>query len=152
MPEREQLEELIVRAVLEALAAERPGWRLVELSLSLVCQSGVTSHLTLKPGQGFAVPPAGGQTDADQTDTPDRPAGTRQRILDALAAAAGPLKGEAVARRAGKRYNGYFREVLAGMVRDGLLVRTDEGYRLPARPADTPDTPPDADTSGEQVG
>jgi hypothetical protein len=60
---------------------------------------------------------------------------TRQAVLAVLAQAEKPLKQEAIARRAGKRYGPYFRTCCAALGREGLIVEVDGGWKL-AEPAD----------------
>jgi hypothetical protein len=61
-------------------------------------------------------------------------------ILDVLARAERPLKGSAIASRAGRRASSYFRETLTRLVRSGVLVKPPGGgYWLASRGA-----PPDA--------
>jgi hypothetical protein len=60
-------------------------------------------------------------------------AGTIQgEILNVLAEASGPIKTSVIARRAGRAYNGYFRQVIKRMRDAGEIVLNAQGlYELP---------------------
>src|SRR5205814_766494 len=82
---------------------------------------------------------AGQNAQADcQVHVPLSP--TMKRIVEVLRAADRPLKGGAVAARAGKNYCGYFRTALTECVRRGVALLLDDGYWLADanRPAPTP--------------
>ena len=53
------------------------------------------------------------------------------QILDVLAEADRPLKGQAIATRAGRKFNSHFKQVLAQLKRDGEVVLVADGYTLP---------------------
>jgi len=53
------------------------------------------------------------------------------QILAVLAEADRPLKGQAIATRAGRKFNSHFKQVLAQLKRDGEVVLVADGYTLP---------------------
>jgi hypothetical protein len=53
------------------------------------------------------------------------------QILAVLAEADRPLKGQAIAARAGRKFNSHFKQVLAQLKRDGEVVLVADGYTLP---------------------
>jgi hypothetical protein len=53
------------------------------------------------------------------------------QIVAVLAASDSPLKGRAIAIRAGRQYTSYLRQKLADMREAGEIILTDEGYALP---------------------
>lgn len=55
---------------------------------------------------------------------------TRARLLAILLACGKPLKGRAVASRAGLKMNGHTRAVLASLVIEGAVARTSRGYAV----------------------
>ena len=61
--------------------------------------------------------------------------------LAVLARAERPLKGRTIAARAGLRYTSHFRELMAGLVRKGLVITTSERLYWPA----SKEVPPVAD-------
>lgn len=65
-----------------------------------------------------------------QTSRPPNPTEAEEAILAVLRRAERPLKGSAIASRAGKRYTGHFRESLARLTADGTLLHDEDGYRL----------------------
>jgi hypothetical protein len=71
----------------------------------------------------------------DLLSVPKRPpraqSDTEEAIVAVLRRAEGPLKGSAIARRAGRKYNGHFRERLSRLTADGTLERDEDGYFLP---------------------
>jgi hypothetical protein len=73
----------------------------------------------------------------DLLSVPKRPpraqSDTEEAIVAVLRRAEAPLKGSAVARRSGRKYNGHFRERLSRLVADGTLERDEDGYFLPER-------------------
>lgn len=111
-----------------------PGVILRAVSLEIVA-GGMVQEITFRPGSLAAVPC--GQTEGRQeTDRVDenRPiTPTMQRILSVLGEANRPLKGETVARRAGKNYTGHFRTALHQLRERELILLLDEGYWLAGR-------------------
>jgi hypothetical protein len=55
-------------------------------------------------------------------------------ILSTLARAERPLKGGAIAARAGRRYHGYFRQCLSRLKRAGRIRLLADGYWDAGRP------------------
>jgi hypothetical protein len=53
------------------------------------------------------------------------------QILAVLAEADRPLKGQAIASRAGRKFNSHFKQTLAQLKRDGEVVLVADGYTLP---------------------
>lgn len=93
-----------------------------------------------------ALDPLPMTTELAQAATPDAEQaqpGTVRAILDVMGTAEKPLKGEAIARRAGKKYNPHFRRTLSQLKREGTLRAVEGGYWLAARPV------PDADGTGQ---
>jgi hypothetical protein len=90
--------------------------------------------LLLRQGQEALAPSQGEADPHERTET-------EQAILDVLAECARPLKGEAVARRGGRRFNAHFSKVLAQLVRSGEVLKTGDGYWLAdrAEPNETTD-------------
>jgi hypothetical protein len=70
---------------------------------------------------------------ADRQESPREAAGDlREAILGVLADAERPLKSPAIARRAGRPYNSYFRTVVKSMREASEIVLTPDGtYTLP---------------------
>ncbi|MGE3809175.1 MAG: hypothetical protein AB7K24_31305 [Gemmataceae bacterium] len=52
-------------------------------------------------------------------------------VVDVLRLAQQPLKGRAIAFRAGWRFSSHLRQVLARMVQAGVIASTPDGYSLP---------------------
>jgi hypothetical protein len=81
---------------------------------------------------------------------------TMRLIVGVLTGAERPLKGQAIARRAGKNYCGYFRTALARLSERGIIVVGPDGYEigtgLPGQPAPTPDEENDPLTEQQLAG
>jgi hypothetical protein len=112
-------EERMLDAILTYLA-RRLGPRVVlrGVRLDVVGSDGLRQEIRLKP-QSLGVAP-------DEDDPALTP--IRRAVLEVLAEADGPLKAQAIARRAGRSYSGAFRATLAQMVREGVIVLGPEGY------------------------
>jgi hypothetical protein len=89
-----------------------------ELVLKLIGAGGVAVDLTLDlrgappPGQEIRSP-------------------MEVSIMDVLRLARLPLKGRAIAFRAGWRFSSHFRQVLARLVQTKVIANTPDGYCLP---------------------
>lgn len=88
--------------------------------LDVIGGDGLRQQIRLKPtALGVSVEEEEGGT------TP-----IRRAVLEVLSDAGTALKGQAIARRAGRSYSGTFRAALAAMVREGTLVLGTEGYEI----------------------
>jgi hypothetical protein len=139
-PER-QLVELVQAHLARRLGT---GYALTHVLFKVRAPDGTEMELSLTPGTLFVLgaPAVSAETQTEserprdvcrtETDLP-RLTPTEQAVVDVLASAASPLKGEAIARRAGKNYSGHFRGVLAVLLANGVLIYED-GYWLASRP------------------
>ncbi len=127
------------QTALDALAAYLlrrmgPGTVLRVVSLEVV-NAGLIQEITLRPGAlavSAAPTEAGGE--AEQRQEPELPlTPTMLIIVSVLKEADRPLKGEAVARRAGKNYTGHFRAALARLRERGIVLMLEAGYWLASR-------------------
>lgn len=119
----------LLSSLLPHLAALLTTGESVDLSLSI---SGALLRLTVLP-VGTAAIDAGHEEDGAGTSPegalpPLTP--TMKLIVATLDKADRPLKGEAVARRAGKNYTGHFRTVLRQLKDRKIVLLLDEGYWL----------------------
>jgi hypothetical protein len=73
-----------------------------------------------------------GSSSSPRADKIHRASETEDAILRVLARAEKPLKGTAIATRAGLSYSSHLREALAEMVRNGRLIRGPQGGYWPA--------------------
>jgi hypothetical protein len=115
-------EERMLDAIL-AYLGRRLGPRAVlrGIRLDAVGSDGIRQEIRLKP---LALGVAGDE-DEGLSVSPIRAA-----VVEVLGDAEGALKGQAIARRAGRSYSGTFRAALASMVREGVLILGPEGYEL----------------------
>jgi hypothetical protein len=65
------------------------------------------------------------------TESPQVGTDLAQQILDTMRLLDKPLKGRAIASRAGRQYTSHFRRILTDLREAGSIILTDEGYALP---------------------
>ena len=103
--------------------------------LYVVCRSGLSHLLTLSGLKGN-MPRTEAATPADSVVPLVAGLGEREKaVLRVLERAERPLKGRAVAVRAGLNYTSHFRELMSGLVQAGLVRLTrSRCYWLASRP------------------
>ncbi len=117
-------EERMIEAAIAYLGRRwGPRAQLRTISLEIVGSDGVRQEIRLRAN---VVPLS--HDDGDNVE----PGSIRECVLEVLGDAENPLKGQTIARRAGRSYSGTFRAALAAMVREGLLVLGESGYSLSA--------------------
>jgi hypothetical protein len=110
-----------------------------ELWLRLYQQYGMSAQtVTVKFAAGklrLRLPEVTLQAPAEQSGSD-----IGNRILAVLGEADRPLKAQAVANRAGAKFNSHFKQILTRLKREGQIVLTPDGYSIPEEPEDEAET------------
>lgn len=110
-----------------ALTAYRwgPGYRLHELVLRVEGPNGEKQKLSIDPAAWHL---------ARAAEAARNGADVASVVVQVLQRSSRPLKGAAIARRAGKPYTPHFRTVLSRLVKDGIVRKVSgSGYWLASR-------------------